>query len=164
MKIIFYRNSAEPERVDKTLFITNRVEFDGDLKGTVDVTSPTITVFWQGVFDFNYAYIPDFNRYYYIDDMLLSGDNLWSLDLSCDVLMTYKEDIYKNFGVVGRQEFEYNSLMDDDSVPTESGYDLDIVEWNHLDDSDRDHKFIDLLTVIGSETPPQYVFTSIGGV
>ena len=40
----------------------------------------------------NYAYIPELDRYYFIDDIIYD-EGMWILNLECDVLATYKETI-----------------------------------------------------------------------
>ncbi len=42
--------------------------------------------------NYNYAYIPDFNRYYFIENRTYSPPK-WTFSLSVDVLATYKADI-----------------------------------------------------------------------
>lgn len=44
------------------------------------------------IIDKNYCYIADFNRYYYINDITFDK-GLWVLDLSIDVLATYRAEI-----------------------------------------------------------------------
>jgi hypothetical protein len=41
---------------------------------------------------YNYAYIPEFNRYYFIDNISYAF-GVWNVSLICDVLATYKTDI-----------------------------------------------------------------------
>ena len=42
--------------------------------------------------NYNYAYIPEFNRYYWINNISFNN-TMWVLALSCDVLATYKNEI-----------------------------------------------------------------------
>lgn len=66
------------------------------LKKDVDVVSPIIMLSKDDEKDFNdydYAHIPDLNRYYFINDIQVVGNNLFQLSLECDVLNTYRQSI-----------------------------------------------------------------------
>ena len=43
---------------------------------------------------YNYAYISEFGRYYYITDIVSVRTNCWVVSLRCDVLMSYKDEIH----------------------------------------------------------------------
>lgn len=38
---------------------------------------------------FNYVYIPDFKRYYFVNDVSISENGIKIYDLACDLLMTF---------------------------------------------------------------------------
>lgn len=42
---------------------------------------------------YNYCYIPDFDRYYFISNITSVRTNLWRIDCSVDVLMSYQAEI-----------------------------------------------------------------------
>jgi len=56
---------------------------------------------------FNYAYIADFGRYYFIEDVRYDI-GVWTLFLRCDVLASYKEDILNSRQYVLRSAVSYN--------------------------------------------------------
>ena len=64
----------------------------------------------------NYIYIPDFNRYYFINDITSVRQNLWRLSLHVDVLMSYKKEISNTYAVVGRNQYVFNDYLLDDRV------------------------------------------------
>ena len=41
--------------------------------------------------EFNYIYIPDYNRYYFVESVSLSENGVNVYECECDYLMTYKE-------------------------------------------------------------------------
>ena len=43
--------------------------------------------------DFNYIYIPDFRRYYFVESVSLAAHGLDVYECECDYLSTYKADI-----------------------------------------------------------------------
>lgn len=63
--------------------------------------------------DYNYAYIPDYGRYYYIDDMAVDLGGLISLALSVDVLQTYSAQIRATKALIYRQSQNFNPLIAD---------------------------------------------------
>lgn len=40
---------------------------------------------------FNYVYIPDFQRYYFVNDVSISENGIKIYDLACDLLMTFAD-------------------------------------------------------------------------
>lgn len=40
--------------------------------------------------EFNYIYIPDFKRYYFVESVSLSENGMYVYECECDYLMTYK--------------------------------------------------------------------------
>ena len=120
MIIHLYTNTAEPERVDKSSFLTALTGTDG-LSGTLreatSLTAPVITV--QGTLTAaqaaacNYAYVPDFGRYYYVKEIVSVRTGLWQLTMQCDVLMSFATQIKANTAVIRRQESRFNLMLDD---------------------------------------------------
>lgn len=58
----------------------------------------------EHLFDYNYAYIPDFKRYYFITDINSFRTNLWRIDMKVDVLKTYEHAIISQTQYVSRYE------------------------------------------------------------
>ena len=72
MNIKLYKMSCEDNRIDKTSFLTYVLEYEGSLRTETSLLNPQIDIQHGGKSDFtqfNYAYIEDFNRYYFIDDI-----------------------------------------------------------------------------------------------
>ena len=61
---------------------------------------------------FNYAYIADFDRYYFIDDVSWS-QGIWSLSMHVDVLASFKEDIENSRQYVIRSASRSNPYIPD---------------------------------------------------
>ena len=61
---------------------------------------------------FNYAYISDFGRYYFIDDVSWS-QGIWSLSMHVDVLASFKEDIENSRQYVIRSASSSNPYIPD---------------------------------------------------
>lgn len=91
MDIILYVNTSEKNRIGKTL--TNTLTFSGTLRGETSVTAPVIMLEADDLTDFNYAYIPEFKRYYFISDVTSVRSGLWRVSLAVDVLESFKDEI-----------------------------------------------------------------------
>lgn len=125
MDIVLYNNSAEPNRVDKSSFITQKYRISITLKDSASVTNMSIRLKLNNNPDFNYAYIPLFNRYYFITDIKSIRNNIWEISLSVDVLMTYKDAIYEQIGFIDRNEYEYNNDIIDKKRVISQGFDIE---------------------------------------
>lgn len=125
MDIVLYNNSAEPNRVDKSSFITQKYRISITLKDSASITNMSIRLKLNNNPDFNYAYIPLFNRYYFITDIKSIRNNIWEISLSVDVLMTYKDAIYEQIGFIDRNEYEYNNNIIDKKRVISQGFDIE---------------------------------------
>ena len=102
-------------KVTKTM--TASTTLNGTLRGESSIVNPVVLV--EGnTFGYNYAYIAQFNRYYYVVDMISIRENLTELHLHCDVLMTYGSGIRSLTGLVIRQENDYNLFLSDPLIRT----------------------------------------------
>lgn len=91
---------------------------DDDDEDIVDNDSLDVVI-QDGVMTFlntNYAYIPELQRYYFITDIRPLTNVLWEIDMKCDVLMSFKEEILQLNGVIARNEFDYNLDITDDEM------------------------------------------------
>ena len=113
----FYKNSAESHRVDKTEYLTSVFSAGISLREETNIIYPTILLQYDKVPDFNYCYIEYFGRYYYVTDITSIRNNIWQINLSVDVLMSFKDTIKSQMGNVIRQENIGNSLMVDTNIP-----------------------------------------------
>lgn len=98
MFIKLYNNTSESNRIDKTL--TNETEFTGcRLKEATSIMTPEVLLETENPASFNYMYIYQFNRYYFITDMVSVRNGLWLIKGAVDVLESFKSDI-KNLHVI----------------------------------------------------------------
>ena len=90
MQLILYNVKDAHNVIGKTLNEVSRVNIT--MKKTEDIEKPTLVLTDQGL-TFNYAEIPFFKRYYFVDEYKRGTNGLIPVDLSVDVLETYKDDI-----------------------------------------------------------------------
>lgn len=106
-------NSSPYEKIGKTLDAGS--SFDCLLKADTSVLRPTIIVDSDSasIKGYNYMYIADFGRYYFIDDIVSKNNNIWEISGHVDVLETYKSGILTNNAIIKRQQNKYNTYLND---------------------------------------------------
>lgn len=109
MLISLYNTNDSNIVVDKTL--TNKIDYDIKIKDTTSVINPTIILKTITLITSNYAYIPDFNRYYYIEKIEVCPNDVYRIALKCDVLKSFKDDI-KNSSAYVTQQTTTNKYYD----------------------------------------------------
>lgn len=94
MELKLYAVNDGENVINKTMTLKTTMEIN--LKRDVDIINPRLILIPNlptGFSGINYAEIPDLNRFYFVDNITNISGTLWQLDLSCDVLETYKADI-----------------------------------------------------------------------
>lgn len=90
--ISLFKTASENNQVVKTL--TDEKQLSGELRNQTSVLNPSIRIeSADNISTYNYAYISEFGRYYYITDIVSVRTNCWTVSLRCDVLMSYKDEI-----------------------------------------------------------------------
>ena len=119
MTIDLYKNSSEVNKVDKDLELL--AELTGTLKEETSIINPVILIsdIDSYISSMNYAYITEFNRYYFITNIESVRNNLWRVSFHVDVLYTYKNNIRENFAIVERNENEYDLKLNDGLFKTQ---------------------------------------------
>lgn len=80
------------------------------------VIAPTVQLDAADLTGYNYAYIPAFHRYYFIRDCRYSA-GFWDIDLTCDVLATYKAAIGGSDLYILRSSAEFDGNIQDNYYP-----------------------------------------------
>ena len=102
MNIVLCENKSEKNKINKSL--TSGVTLSGNLRNESNVVNPTIIVNTDNPTIYNYAYIPAFNRYYFITDYISLRTGIWQLNLKSDVLMSFKDSILNSNVLVNKTE------------------------------------------------------------
>ena len=99
MNILLYKTTNANNDLNKT--ISDKVELVGALREASSVIAPSILI-QSNPIGYNYAYIPEFGRYYYIKNITAFRKGAYIVDLKCDVLMSFREEILHMSGIVSR--------------------------------------------------------------
>ena len=151
MNVILYNNKSDKRQLVKN--ITEIKTLVAVAKGDINIISPTLII-QNFSTDFNYCYISDFDRYYFVKSItLLTGQRI-QIDLSVDVLMTYKEEIKKLTVNVLRYENIEPTFLTDSRIPLFSDTLQKVIEFpknifNLEEPSENSKNF--LLTVAGGD-------------
>lgn len=125
-----YQNSAKDNKLDKSANLLFIGRITGILREECSLTDPVFTIEYSKI-NFNYIYIPLFNRYYYITDIVSIKNTLWEISLHVDVLMSYKDKIKQQVCFIDRQENNFNANIIDDNRVVEQGYDVEVLDVNN---------------------------------
>ena len=79
----------------------------------------------------NYAYIPNYQRYYYVDSVTVGRNGMYTVQLSVDVLMTYADAIRNLSATTSRQEnIGINDIVDS-LLPLQNRKELAVIEFEN---------------------------------
>lgn len=91
--------------------------FSVNLKDETSVIDPVLIVNTStNISGYNYLYIAEFSRYYFVKNIKSIRNNLWEIEAHVDVLMSHQTQIKTISGIVERSTTLYNTYMND-SIP-----------------------------------------------
>lgn len=114
MEIILYQNNSPSNFITKSL--VNEIKLNGALREQSSIIDPEILIAAGNISRYNYMYIAEFKRFYYINDLTSVRNGLWRVKGHVDVLNTYRSEIKGHQAIISKQERTGNSeLYFDDS-------------------------------------------------
>lgn len=129
MTIILYNYVGDRNKVDKRGLLeatSLKATLEGNLNASTSIYHPVITIELPSTWDnttssfdvskINYAYIPSFGRYYFIDDVTFISGKAFELSMNVDTLTSFVNDILDQTGMVERTTSTnmYSSKVYDD--------------------------------------------------
>lgn len=162
--IYFYVCSCDRKKIDKSNALavypsprvgnTNGGIHTFKVKTPCSIFNPEILIAAESIgksyADINYAYVPAWGRYYFVDDIIAENDGLLRFTLSVDVLMTYHVNILNSQQFVVRAESLNSALYIDTEKPIQSNKLLSMLKLGTFPESI-------------STTTNNYVLTVSGG-
>lgn len=114
IEIKTYTNESDSNVMNKV--IANEKTYGGNFTKGTTVTDPVfdLDITTTSAPEFNYVYIPSFNRYYFVTRIVSVRARIWRVYCHVDVLMSWKTQILRNDCILARQENLYNLYLDDD--------------------------------------------------
>lgn len=146
--IVIYTCSSGDNYLDKTLSSGTTVSCD--LKRPVDVEHPSFTIAATNGYDtFNYCYIAEFNRYYWMKP-IASNNQIITYECESDPLMSFKSQIRACPAVISRNPWHFDLYLPDDKMPIETRHASAIIDFPHNYFNGDNNCYI--LTTIGGGT------------
>ena len=124
IKINFYTFN---KKVNSTAQPTGTgTELDCNIKAPSSIINPVLEVGTVNVINFNYCYIPAFNRYYFIDDIVFDR-GIWNVSCTVDVLASFKSAIGSSSQYILRSASNSDGTIIDMMYPATSEIDYQII-------------------------------------
>ena len=132
MEIKLYKCIGEPNVLSKSSNLTHLITLTGELRDLLNITDPQIIIdisstsnitfddptdediFSLRFFEWNYIYIENFKRYYFIRNITVNSKNLVILNLHVDVLYSFDNFINLQKAYISRNEVYYDPLLPDE--------------------------------------------------
>ena len=133
-----YNTTDSDNTMGKTL--TDETEYNIKLKGDTSITRPVVVLHSDSIILFNYAYIPEFNRYYFVDKIELFPNGIYNISLTVDVLESYKNDIKNSSGLISKQTNINNYY--NDNYESEIKKEVDLYRSNVTFNLDKKEKIL----------------------
>ena len=97
--MILYNYKGQPNTINKAL--TPLGTLNVALRPEINVHNPTLKIqIPPNMYGFNYVYIEEFKKYYFVENFRFVGGNMYLLTLSLDVLQTYKDAILQSTALI----------------------------------------------------------------
>lgn len=118
MTITTYSNASEEHVLNKDITKINE-NISVILKDDTNVLSPTLITSQNISHKFNYIYISEFDRYYYVKNITYSQQRFY-IECAVDVLMSFNTEIKDLNVIANRSSSYYNVYQKDDTIPFEN--------------------------------------------
>lgn len=126
MDMYLYQFSGDRRTINKYLESVDTVTIL-QITDTTDILYPEIIIEARS-FNFNYVYVPDFGRYYYVKNIdLLDGERI-KVRLAVDVLMSHRTAILGSLVMADRSSSNSEPMIPDTVIPFEDTADVYIQE------------------------------------
>lgn len=119
MQIQLLSISDDTRKINKTVNQITELLPCAVTEDSNSILNPRLLLKWNtGYIGANYAYIPEFQRYYFIDDISLNTGGNCVISLSVDVLYTYSAQILQMTVTAARSSNKYNRYLNDNQQVT----------------------------------------------
>lgn len=120
MEVQFFYNISDDRVINKTL--EGGEIFTGIPRDSFNIMNPVIRFEKNGILKYNYAYIPELQRYYAVTEISCPCDGMWDVSFAVDVLMSFRGDIMTYSVIVDKQTGADvgDEYIDDGSLVTDN--------------------------------------------
>lgn len=128
MQAILYVNNSDNAKINKSL--TTVMTTDVKLKDDTENINPVIILSPSISSNFNYVYLQDFDRYYFVNSMTYSQQK-YIVNLGIDVLMSFKTGIYNLNVIANRSSSRFNLYQSDGEISFLAKNDIITIPFEH---------------------------------
>lgn len=123
MNITLYTNTSPLNSIHRAL--TQVASINGALREGCKILNPDIRLEYNAAYlAANYAYIPDFGRYYYYRDQPSLEGDVMVLHLYTDSLYNFRSQVLAADCIAERSSSRYDVMLDDSAVIGAAGYEV----------------------------------------
>ena len=137
MNITLYKQTKDRDIIEKNL--TEAFNFTAYARKEFDIEKPVLCVESNAadITKYNYVYIEDFHRYYFINNHRALRTGLYELECEEDYLFSWK-DTFLNWTVqIERAEGLYNTYFNDNKLEQIAGN--NVTTWKFTDETSGNH-------------------------
>lgn len=130
-----YFNSSEPNRINKRNFLTKYKDIVGVFRSSVSIEDPVLVLELNEFPSFNYVYIKNFNRYYFVRGRDNISKNIYSLTLHVDPLYSFMNEIGDNTAILSRTSnisLQSPNLVDN-KLPIQNNEEIEVIYEEEMD-------------------------------
>lgn len=131
MTIQLCNTTDENNVINKTIATVDTVT--ATIKSNSSIINPTLILEYKvPLIGVNYVFIPDWNRYYFVKDMIVTTGGRYEIDLSVDVLQSFKDKILK-CGVIlsDTEQTGLNNYLPSESFVVNCKHKTDVVNFSN---------------------------------
>ena len=129
MTITLYNNTSEKEKIGKTLSEVDVLT--GAIKHPSSIKNPTILIEYGDPTAFNYCHIDEFNRYYFVNDVIVERNNLLRISLTVDPLESFKTQILTQQVIIDKNTTNFDLYLPDENLLTLVKTKTDILNFSN---------------------------------
>ena len=130
--LIFLKCTSDMDVIGKSWDEEHTLTVEGKLLFDQDMLTPKF-ILHTNTLAYNYCYIPDFGRFYYVTKQLIKTGSETEIHLQCDVLQSWKTQILSNKAVLERSAKDSNV----------NAYFSDSMYWTQADKEIKTVPFLD---------------------
>lgn len=119
MKVRFYTSFSKRNNSTKQISSESYTELELVLKEATSVENPVFLISGDH-FNYTYAYIADWNRYYFVDQILSSAKGLTQITLKEDYMASWKSDIGSTIAHIAYSSSGYSAYIADSRLTVKS--------------------------------------------
>lgn len=109
MQVTFYNTSDNINKINKTL--SGAITLDCDIINNVNILNVSL-ISNSDTLNYNYCYINDLNRYYFITNTILDNNRIIH-ECKIDVMYTYKNQILNSSQFINRvEDYKFTDIPD----------------------------------------------------